>query len=335
MTYALYTGCTPKVAEPELLMSAMAVAGALGWNLVEKREFTCCGGSHLQDYDDGMALLANARNLAYADEEGMDLVTLCNTCQFVLADYRSRLLADGELRDRTNERLAPLKIRFTGKSRPRHYLYVLIEELGYEGIAARVKNPLRGLKVASFYGCHNIRPSAIQAEANGGEDPWKPRSLDKLVAALGGEPVSFTDTNGCCGFHTSLANAKVSGALSGAILSQAHEAGAEALITPCPLCHTNLDAAQYEAKAAIGMGIGFPLPRFIEGFRLTPGFLKRGFSLPVLHFEQLIGIAWGIDPRKLGLGRNIVPARSNPRLRQLLEENARERKAAKRGARRR
>ena len=321
MIYSLYTGCTPKIAEPELLKSALALAEHLGWDLIEKREFTCCGGSHLQDLSDEEALFINARNLAYADDEGLDLVTLCNTCQFVLADYRNRLLNDNAAAERVNRRLGSAGIRFTGESRVRHFLYVLIEELGYSGIGERVVKPLEGLKVASFYGCHNIRPSAVQNDLNIGESPWKPRSLDKLVEALGGEPVYFPAANSCCGFHVSLYSGKTSAKLSGSILRQAYERGADIIITPCPLCHTNLDAAQYEAKRAAGLGVGFPLPipGFLKNLEITPGFIKEDFEIPVLHFEQLIGLAWGINRKKLGFRHNIVGYRKNKNLKALIE----------------
>ena len=322
MIFSLYTGCTPKVAEPELLKSALAIAELLEWNLIEKKEFTCCGGSHLQDYSDEDTLYLNARNLAYADDEGLDLITLCNTCQFVLADYRTRLLNDRKTAERINKKLSESGLEFTGKSRVRHFLYVLIEELGYDGIKERVVKPIKGLKVASFYGCHNIRPSAVQTDVNMGESPWKPRSLDKLVEALGGEPVYYPEANSCCGFHVSLYAGGTSAKLSGNILRQAYERGADIIITPCPLCHTNLDAAQYEAKAAVGLGIGFPLPvpSFLKNFELTPAFIKEDFEIPVLHFEQLIGLAWGIDAKKLGFKHNIVPYRKNKKLKALIEK---------------
>ena len=144
MILSLYTGCTPKVAEPELLKSAYALAEHLGWSFIEKKEFTCCGGSHLQDMSDEDTFFINARNLAYAEQDGLDMVTLCNTCQFVLADYRNRLLKDPARMEKVNERLSQYNLQFTGKSRVIHLLYMLIDRLGYDGIAERVAKPLKG-----------------------------------------------------------------------------------------------------------------------------------------------------------------------------------------------
>lgn len=316
MKFLLYTGCTPKVAEPELRISAKALTEALGWELMELPEFVCCGGSHLQDTDEKESMYINARNLAFADASGRDLVTLCNTCQFVLANCRSKLLKDTELRSTINQELAVDGLEFTGTSRVRHFLYVLLDELGLEGIKSRCIKGLDKLRVASFYGCHNIRPGSLQSDLNTAEDAWKPASLDSIVEALGGTSVAYPMANKCCGFHVSLYKENLSAALSGAVLKQAHERRADLLITPCPLCHTSLDAAQYEAKKAVGLGLGFPLPlpSFLRSFELTPAFIKEDFDLPVLHFEQLIGLAWGIRPRKLGLQHNIVSWKKSPAL---------------------
>ena len=321
MIFSLYTGCTPKVAEPELLKASLAIAEKADWTLIERKEFSCCGGSHLQDLDDDEALLLNARNLAYADEQGMDLITLCNTCQYVLSDYRKNLLSDTKLLGTVNRELAKSGLEFTGKSRIRHFLYALLEEVGTERISELCEKPLDGLRVASFYGCHNIRPSALQNDLNSAESPWQPRSMDRLVEALGGTPVFFPESNSCCGFHISLYAGKTSAALSGRILQQAYERGADLIITPCPLCHTNLDAAQYEAKRSLGLGIGFPypLPQFIKKFELMPGFIREDFDIPILHFEQLIGLAWGLGKRKLGLQHNVVKYRKNRNLKRLVE----------------
>ena len=156
--------------------------------------------------------------------------------------------------------------------------------------------------MASFYGCHNIRPSSLQKPLNLDESAWQPRSLDRLVEALGGEPVYYPESNSCCGFHVSLYSPKISGRLSGKVLAQAYEKGADIIITPCPLCHTNLDAAQYEARKEIGLGLGFPvpLPGFVRNSEFTPGFFKEDFDIPVLHFEQLIGLSWGTASKKAG-----------------------------------
>ena len=313
--YSLYTGCTPRIAEPELLKSTLAVAEHLGIDLLQKREFSCCGGSHIQDIDDFSSLLLNGRNLAYADSEGLDLVTICNTCQLMLADARGRLLRDAVLRERVNGRLAKFNLTFTGTAEVRHFLYLLIEEFGYEGLAEKVVQPLQGLKVASFYGCHNIRPAALQEDVNRKESPWKPRSLDKLVESLGGEPVYYQSSASCCGFHISLHAQDTADRMTGEVLRQAYEAGADCIITPCPLCHTNLDSMQAEAFTRVAKGPGLPLFKaWPNAFNVKLPVIDGPVSLPALHFEQLIGIAFGIPAKKLGLRHHVVPLRRNAKL---------------------
>ncbi len=313
--YSLYTGCTPRIAEPELLKSTLAAAEYLGIDLLQKREFSCCGGSHIQDIDDFSSLLLNGRNLAYADTEGLDLVTICNTCQLMLADARGRLLRDAVLRERVNGRLAKYNLTFTGSAKVRHFFYLLLDEFGYNGLKERVTRPLTGLKVASFYGCHNIRPAALQGDVNRNESPWDPKSLDRLVEALGGEPVYYESAASCCGFHISLHAQDTAEKMTGKVLRQAYEAGADCIITPCPLCHTNLDSMQAEAFTRVAKGPGLPLFKaWPNAFNVKLPVIDGPVSLPALHFEQLIGIAFGIPVKKLGLRHHVVPLRRNAKL---------------------
>mgnify|MGYP006292490101 CR=1 FL=1 len=313
--YTLYTGCTPRIAEPELLKSTLAVAEYLGIELLQKREYSCCGGSHIQDIDDFSSLLLNGRNLAYADNEGLDLITICNTCQLMLSDARERLLQDPELRQRVNRRLEKYHLQFTGKSRVRHFLYLLIDEFGYDGLAAKTVRPLTGLKVASFYGCHNIRPASLQENVNRKESPWQPRSLDNLVKALGGEPVYYESSASCCGFHISLHAQESADRMTGKVLRQAYEAGADCIITPCPLCHTNLDSMQPEALTRVTKGPELPLfSAWPNAFHVKLPVVDEPVSLPALHFEQLLGIAFGISARKLGLRHHVVPVKRSTKL---------------------
>lgn len=317
--YSLYTGCTPRIAEPELLKSTLAVAEHLGIDLLQKREFSCCGGSHIQDIRDFPSLLLNGRNLAYADVEGLDLITICNTCQLMLADARDRLLGDPTLREKVNSRLKKYNLTFTGNSRVRHFLYLLLEEFGFNGIAKRVTRPLNGLKVASFYGCHNIRPRALQKGINRGESPWKPRSLDNLVKTLGGEPVYYESAASCCGFHISLHARNTAEKMTGEVLRQAYEAGADCIITPCPLCHTNLDSMQPESLTTAGKGPKPPLFRaWPNAFHIPLPLFDKPVSLPALHFEQLLGIAFGIPAKNLGLKHHVVPLKRNKKLTELI-----------------
>ncbi len=283
LKYALYTGCTARESTPELLKSTMAIADKLGIELVLLDEASCCGASHLQDFDDMLSLTLNARNLCYAEKLGLTMVTICNTCQLNTATTKDRLDSDPELKAKVNEKLAEVGLEYKGTSEVKHFLYALQDDYGYENIANAVTNPMSDINIASFYGCHNIRPSHLQNKTNGGENPYKPTSLDNLVKALGGNAVEYESKNKCCGFHVELQNPDTANKLSGTAMLDAMDNDADMMVTPCPLCHLRMDVQQHNISKAMG----------------------REVDIPVLHLPQMVGIALGIAPKELGLNHNI------------------------------
>jgi succinate dehydrogenase / fumarate reductase cytochrome b subunit len=283
LKYALYTGCTARESTPELLKSTMAIAKKLDIELVLLDEASCCGASHLQDFDDFLSLVLNARNICYAEKLGLDMVTICNTCQLNTSMTKERLDHDAELKARVNEKLAEVGLEYKGTSKVKHFLYVLCDDYGYENIASKVTKPFTNINIASFYGCHNIRPSHLQHHNNGGEIAMKPTSLDNLVKALGGNAVDYASKNKCCGFHVELQNPKTANVLSGIAMTDAMDNDADAMVTPCPLCHLRMDVQQHNISNAIG----------------------RPVNMPILHLPQMVGIALGIDSKELGLQHNV------------------------------
>jgi succinate dehydrogenase / fumarate reductase, cytochrome b subunit len=284
LKYALYTGCTARESTPELLKSTMAIAEKLGIELVLLDEASCCGASHLQDFDDNLSLVLNARNICYAEKLGLELVTICNTCQLNTAMAKDRLDNDEELKAKVNEQLAEVGLEYKGTSTVRHFLYALQDDYGYDKIKDQVTHPMSDVNIASFYGCHNIRPSHLQNKTNGGENSYKPTSLDNLVKALGGNAVEYESKNKCCGFHVELQNPETANKLSGTAMTDAIDNNADVMVTPCPLCHLRMDVQQHGISKEIG----------------------REVNIPVLHLPQMVGIALGIEPSKLGLEHNIV-----------------------------
>ncbi len=284
LKYALYTGCTARESTPELLKSTMAIADKLGIELVLLDEASCCGASHLQDFDDNLSLTLNARNICYAEKLGLTMVTICNTCQLNTAMAKDRLDSDEELKAKINENLKEVGLEYKGTSEVKHFLYALQDDFGYENIAKMVTNPLTDQNIASFYGCHNIRPSHLQNKSNGGENSYKPVSLDNLVIALGGNAVEYESKNKCCGFHVELQNPQTANKLSATAMTDAIDNNADVMVTPCPLCHLRMDVQQHGISAQAG----------------------REVNIPVLHLPQMVGIALGIDPKDLGLHHNIV-----------------------------
>jgi len=283
LKYALYTGCTARESTPELLKSTMAIADKLGIELVLLDEASCCGASHLQDFDDMLSLTLNARNLCYAEKLGLTMVTICNTCQLNTALTKDRLDSDPELKAKVNEKLAEVGLEYKGTSEVKHFLYALQDDYGYDQIATKVTHPIADINVASFYGCHNIRPSHLQNKSNGGENAYKPTSLDNLVVALGGNAVEYESKNKCCGFHVELQNPQTANRLSGTAMLDAIDNNADMMVTPCPLCHLRMDVQQHGISKEMG----------------------RPVDIAILHLPQMIGIALGIDPKELGLNHNV------------------------------
>ena len=286
LKYALYTGCTAKQSTPELLSSTLAVADKLGIELEILEEASCCGASHLQDFDEFLAHVLNARNLCYAEKRGLTMVTICNTCQLNTSMTKHALDSDPELKARVNEKLAEVGLEYKGTSPVKHFLYALIEDYGLENIREKVKVPLSTFNIAPFYGCHNIRPSELHHDANGGENPYNPTSLDRLIDALEGKSVNYESKNKCCGFHVELQANHTSEIVAGNALVDAMDNGADMMVTPCPLCHLKMDTYQ----DSIGKTMG------------------RDIALPVLHMPQMVALALGCTPEEIGLKYHVQKA---------------------------
>ena len=286
LRYALYTGCTARESTPELLSSTMAVADKLDIELILLDEASCCGASHLQDFDEMLAYTLNARNICYAEKLGLKLVTICNTCQLNTAMTKHQLDKDPKLKDRVNAKLAEVGLEYKGTSEVQHFLYALIEDYGLDKVREKVVKPLSNFNIAPFYGCHNIRPSELHEHSTGGENPYNPTSLDDLIEALEGNTVDYESKNKCCGFHVDLQAPQTSNALTGTALLDAIDNNAEMIVTPCPLCQLNMDLKQHSAGKQLG----------------------RDIHLPVLHMPQMIALALGCDEKSIGLKFNVTKA---------------------------
>ena len=312
LKYALYTGCTARESTPELLSSTLAVAKKLGIEIVLLDEASCCGASHLQDFDEFLSLVLNARNICYAEKLGLPMITICNTCQLNTVMTKERLDNDPEMKAKVNEKLAEVGLEYKGTSSVRHFLYALIDDYGLENISEKVEVPLSHFNIAPFYGCHNLRPSHTHYKHNnplpdaevgegGGEssthevelmekytheNPYAPTSLDNLIEALEGNSVDYESKNKCCGFHVDLQAPETSNALSGTALLDAIDNNADLMVTPCPLCQLNMDLKQESAGKQLG----------------------RDIELPVLHMPQMVALALGCSKEEIGLKFNVTKA---------------------------
>jgi succinate dehydrogenase / fumarate reductase cytochrome b subunit len=280
MRYAYYPGCVAKSSARELYESTGAVANKLGIDLVELTSASCCGAGVMSDGDPFLSMILNARTFTMAEKKGLDILTICSTCQGVMSQAKWQLDKDTDLFARVNKALAKIDMKYRGKVRVRHLLQVLIEDYKLRKLEAEIVKPLKGLKVAPFYGCYLLRPG----EALDFEDHEKPNSLDQLIAVLGGEPVHYEGETKCCGFPILFVQRDTAFEMSGTYLNNARKNGADFMVTPCPLCHLSLDTYQTKSSKKIRVNI----------------------NLPVMHVSQMIGLALGVEIEKLGFSKNIV-----------------------------
>ena len=278
MKYAFFPGCVLEGAAKENYIATTAVAKALGIELVEIPGWTCCGASHVQDVDDLAATAINARNIALAEQMNMPLLTVCNTCTLMLRKAKAKL--DGGQKEKVNGILATADLQYQGTSEITHLLWVLLKDYGLDKLQAAVKRPLKGLKVAGYYGCHILRPPALMDF----EDYANPQSLEKLITALGAQPVDFDAKLKCCGFHATYTAEPDMINITGQTNQSAVKAGADCMVTPCPLCQMSLDMNQPEGQAAVNCQQ----------------------EMPVLHLAQLVGLALGLTTEQLGINRHIA-----------------------------
>jgi len=280
---AYYRGCLASLSAKELDSSTRALAPKVGLDLIDLETVTCCGAGDIHEAEPDYYLHLNARILAYAEATGSDtLMTVCNVCTLNLRQANHVLQRDHEVRARVNGNLEAVGVPpYSGGVEVRHLLWMIAEGEGYELLKQAAHKGLKGLRVAPFYGCQILRPSKLL----GFEDPDRPWSLEAIIEACGGEAVDYPAKIKCCGFP--IIQAREETALGELIqpIEQAMERGADAIVTPCPLCHLSLDAWQSKLEASTG----------------------RSFQMPILHLSQLIGVAAGLEDSELKFKRHVVP----------------------------
>ena len=286
MKHAFYPGCVSRGACPELFDSTVEVCRRLGIELEYEamRGASCTGSGILQEKNLRLADTLNARTFAMAEKTGLPLLTICSTCQGVMSQANDRLKSDPSYLAEINSDLAEEGLEYKGTAEPRHLLWVLIEDVGLDKLKSLVVRPLKGFKAAPFYGCYIVRPSAALGFD---EHPERQDSLERVIEAVGAEVVDFPGKTLCCGFPILMINESNSVKMVANHTGDAKERGADAMVTPCPLCHLNLDGYQPQASA----------------MRHQP------IDLPVLHLPQMLGLALGIEPKAMRLNRHIVSTR--------------------------
>ncbi|MGI9953287.1 CoB--CoM heterodisulfide reductase iron-sulfur subunit B family protein [Moorellaceae bacterium AZ2] len=290
MILSYYPGCSLQSTASEYGASAEAVLQALGITVRELPDWNCCGATSGHSVYPHLHQALSLRNLAIAEEQGFDLVVPCAACYNVLRSTQETLAGGDREAERLKQEMGNLMGReYQGKVQVLHILEVLSRKEVLSLLAARRRIPLAGLKLAAYYGCLLTRPPrAVSFETN----PEQPRLMDLVLANLGGQPVSWSHKTECCGASLAIPAPEMVYDLVGKIVQGARRAGADAIVTACPLCQTNLDSRQPEGE---------------------------GEKMPVFFLTELVGVALGlpalswlrkhlIDPRPLLKARNLLTA---------------------------
>ncbi|MFQ5836263.1 MAG: CoB--CoM heterodisulfide reductase iron-sulfur subunit B family protein [Candidatus Bathyarchaeia archaeon] len=279
LKYAFFSGCVIPQKENAYELSARKVAEKLEIQLVDLKGASCCGlflGS--VDFLSGVVLAA--RNLCLAEENGYDLMVLCNGCFGHLTRVRWELQKNQNLLSSVNEILKEINKNYSGSSEVKHFVQVLLD-IGVQKIKDTVVKPLSKLSVAPFYGCHILKPSdEIQFD-----NPENPKMLNSLIQVTGAKCVEYMERKLCCGGPVAGINEKLSFSITRQILKSVQRAEADLIVTNCPFCHLQFDLNQMAIE----------------------GEFSEEYQIPVLHYPQLLGLAQGFSPEELGMDENRVP----------------------------
>jgi succinate dehydrogenase / fumarate reductase, cytochrome b subunit len=287
MKVAYWPGCVSRGFTPELHGSMAAVARKLDLELVELDRANCCGAGVIAEHNQELVDTLNARTFAMAQQTGASMMNICSTCQGAQSECQERLDADPDYRAMINSHLEPEGLRYERGGREwtnKNLLWLLAEDIGLEFLREKVVRPLEGLRVAPFYGCYIVRPTH---RLGYDEFPNRDFYLDWVIEALGGTSVDYAGSHKCCGFPVITMAKTTSLRQAGRHLADALDAGADCLVTPCPLCHLNLDLQQPDAEK----------------------YVERSLGIPVLHLPQLLGLALGLEPKELGMDKHVVKTR--------------------------
>jgi heterodisulfide reductase subunit B len=270
--FLMFLGCAIPYRVSAFEISARKILAKLGVELVEMPEFNCCG-LPLDPVSHEMMLILAARNLALAEEKGLNIITLCPGCAGTLKKVNKMLKEDRALRDEINCHLKEAGLQFKGTVDAKHFMQVLMEDVGLDKIKKSIVKPLTMVKVAEHNGCHILRPK----EFIGFDDPEDPKMLKALVEATGAACLDYMDETECCGAPSVGVSDKVALQLARDKLNHVKQVNAEALVTICPFCHIMYDTNEL---------------RIEKMFNET-------YGIPILHYPQLLGLAMGIPPEEL------------------------------------
>jgi heterodisulfide reductase subunit B len=293
MKLAMYPGCFMQTEQYLCEMSLRSILPVLDVELLDLKNLSCCG-EPFKSVNQLVTIYLSARNIAIAEQSGLDLFAPCPGCNLSLCECKHVLNNNPEMKERINASLASENLRYEGSITIMQTLELLYDHIGIETIMQHVKRPIKNIKMALHYGCKIIRPSEIGRPV----DSENPRKMDEILNAIGIETPDYPERLDCCG-ATLLSNLpEIPLTKTGQKLKAIQEQGFHAMVTECPWCHKMYDAKQSRAGEAVGTQL----------------------HVPVIYLSQLLGIAFGLDPEKLGFRLNLSPV--NEVLPHLLGGNA-------------
>ena len=281
MKYAYYPGCSAHSTARDMHKSAVAVAGALGIDLVEPAGWTCCGATAAHQTDRVLAATLPAATLVKVQDMGLDMVVNCAACYNRMKVANHEVSTDPAMRKKVSDAVGR---DYDGSVKVRHIVEVLLDDVGLDNIKSAFKRSLKGLPIACYYGCLLVRPH----EVTNFDDPENPTSLDRLVTAMGGVSLDWPHKVECCGGGLSMSRTDVVVSLTDSIVGMAKAAGAKCIAVSCPMCQINLDMRQQDIEKQTGIR----------------------HDIPVLYITQLLGLCLGISPGELGLNKLMVSPES-------------------------
>jgi heterodisulfide reductase subunit B len=279
MKYAFFIGCQIPARVSQYEMAVRTVLKDLDVDLIDERQFNCCGYP-MRDNDQKGFLLSSARNIALAERLGLKILVICKCCFGSLKKAQDFMKDDGTLQDMIRELLMKEGLVYEGRTEIEHLLSVLYHDVGLKFLASKIIRPYKELKIATHYGCHALRPSKI----TGFDDPVAPTIFDELVEVTGATSIDWNRKLECCGSHAMGINDDLSMSLMKKKLDSGIEAGADCLCTACPYCQIQFDTVQEMILSSVG----------------------GAASIASILYPQLLGLSMGIDHERLGIDMNKI-----------------------------
>jgi heterodisulfide reductase subunit B len=276
--YAYFPGCSLEKMAVAYHMSAMETTRKLDITLHELEDWNCCGATTYFYIDELLANTLCARNLAIAEKTGLDVVAPCSACYKNMYFTAATLKKDADLAEHINFALEEDNLHFNGNIGVKHLIEVFAQDVGPEELKSKVTNPLGGVRVAPYYGCQIVRPQKDK------EDVEQPMFFEEMLSAIGAIPVNYPLKMRCCGGSLILSSRAAALSMVRNLLQSAVDSQASVIATACPMCQVNLECYQQQVNQEFG----------------------TNFSMPILYFTQLVGLAMGIQPKKLGIGKEFV-----------------------------